>query len=91
MPPTIRIIFWLIALISLVVAAVWYYNEPGFEPLLALLGTFPAILEMMISSRGENTSLKRSTGWVFLFGDCRPNDGQENQTSQLVTHLRLRG
>jgi len=45
MQTTIRIIFWLIALISLMVAAVWYYNEPTFEPLLALLGALPAILE----------------------------------------------
>ena len=35
-----------------------YYNEPSFEPLLALLGAIPAILEMMISSGGGNTSVK---------------------------------
>ena len=61
MPPTRRLIFWLIAIISLVVAAVWYYNEPSFEPLLALLGTLPAIWEMMTSSQGGNTSVKGIT------------------------------
>ena len=71
MPPTIRLIFWLIALVSLVVAAVWYYNEPGFEPLLALLGVLPAIWEMMISPRSGNMSVKtiRSTdGAVTVAG-----------------------
>ena len=47
MQPTIRIIFWLIAILSLVVAALWYYNEPSFEPLLALLGALPAILDLL--------------------------------------------
>lgn len=58
MQNTIRIIFRLIALISLVVAGVWYYNDPSFRSLLALLGALPAILEMMVSSRGGNTSLE---------------------------------
>ena len=58
MQPMIRIILWVIAILSLVVAVVWYYNEPSFEPLLALLGGLPAILEMMVSSGGGNTSVE---------------------------------
>ena len=58
MQPTIRIILWLIAILSLIVAAVWYYNEPSFEPLLALLGTLPAVLEIMVSSGSGNMSVK---------------------------------
>ena len=36
-------------------------NEPSFEPLLALLGAIPAILEMMMSSRSPNRSVKDVT------------------------------
>ncbi|MGB0386684.1 MAG: hypothetical protein ACPGWR_17880 [Ardenticatenaceae bacterium] len=46
----IRIIVRLIAMITLIVTAVSYYNEHTFEPRLALLISICALLDIALSS-----------------------------------------
>lgn len=59
-----RIILWIIALISLVLSALWYINQPGYEPIIAVVTAVSGLIALLITEKKkpEKIVMKQKAG-----------------------------
>jgi hypothetical protein len=59
-----RIILWIADLLGIVLSALWYIKEPGFEPIITGIATLGGLIALLITEnkKPEKVEMKQKAG-----------------------------